>query len=84
MDIIGKIRPPSLKNYSFILVAIDYFTKWVEVVPLKITNQSEVIKCITENMIQRFGLPQTITTNQGTHLLVMMSWNMHLICIQYS
>ena len=47
-------------------MATDYFTKWVEAIPLKTVSQSEVIKCIKENIIHRFGLPQTITADQGT------------------
>ena len=35
MDLIRKIYLASSKGHNFILVAIDYFTKWVEVVPLK-------------------------------------------------
>ena len=30
IDLIGQIYPPSSKNHKFILVATDYFTKWVE------------------------------------------------------
>ena len=30
IDIIGKISPKSFSGHEFILVAIDYFTKWVE------------------------------------------------------
>ena len=72
MDIISKIYPPSSKNHTFILVATDYFTKWVEAIPLKTVNQSKVIKCIKENIIHRFGLPQTITADQGLLLPGMM------------
>jgi hypothetical protein len=35
MDMIGKINPPSSKGHQFILAITDYFTKWVEVVPMK-------------------------------------------------
>jgi hypothetical protein len=35
IDLIGQIYPPSSKGDKFILVAIDYFTKWVEAIPLK-------------------------------------------------
>ena len=34
MDLIGKIYPTS-KGHNFILVATDYFTKWMEAVSLK-------------------------------------------------
>ena len=48
------------------LVATYYFTKWTEGVPLKNMTHKEVIKFITEHIIHRFGIPQTLTTDQGT------------------
>ena len=47
MDIIRKVYPASSKGHGFILVEMDYFTKWVEVVPLKTVNQQSVIDFIT-------------------------------------
>ncbi|CAL8168357.1 unnamed protein product [Prunus armeniaca] len=35
MDLIGKIYPASSKQHCFIIVATDYFTKWVEAKPVK-------------------------------------------------
>jgi hypothetical protein len=48
-----------------VLVATDYFTKWTEVVPLKnmTLTHKEVIEFITEHIIHRFGIPQTLTTD---------------------
>ncbi|XP_050233412.1 uncharacterized protein LOC126681899 [Mercurialis annua] len=66
VDLIGKIYPPSAKGHTFVIVATDYFTKWVEVKPLKSPTQDEVIKFFKENLIHRHGLPETITTDQGT------------------
>ncbi|GKV50000.1 hypothetical protein SLEP1_g56718 [Rubroshorea leprosula] len=66
IDLIGKVYPPSSKGHSFIIVATDYFTKWVKAKPMKKVDQSDVIKFIKENIIHRFGLPETITTDQGT------------------
>ena len=66
MDLIGKIYLTSSKGHNFILVAIDYFTKWVEAVPLKKVEQKDVIQFIKEHIIHRFGSPQSITTDQGT------------------
>jgi hypothetical protein len=64
-----KIWPnssPSSKGHHFVLVATDYFTKWTEAVPLKNMTHKEVIEFITEHIIHRFGIPQTLTTDQGT------------------
>ncbi|XP_071918861.1 uncharacterized protein [Coffea arabica] len=35
MDVIGAIDPPASNGHRFILVAIEYFTKWVEVASYK-------------------------------------------------
>jgi len=66
IDLIGQIYPPSSKNHKFILVATDYFTKWVEAIPLKNVTSKEMIEFVKEHIIYRFGIPQTITTDQGT------------------
>ncbi|GKV33401.1 hypothetical protein SLEP1_g41920 [Rubroshorea leprosula] len=66
IDLIGKIYPPSSKGRSFIIVATDYFTEWVEARPMKKVEQGDVIKFIKEDLIHRFGLPETITSDQGT------------------
>jgi transposase InsO family protein len=57
--------PPSSKGHKFILVATDYFTKWVEAIPLKIASSANMIEFIKEHIIYRFGIPQSITTDQG-------------------
>ena len=62
---IGQIYPPSSKNHKFILVATDYFTKWVEAIPLKNVTSREMIEFVNEHIIYQFGIPQTITTDQG-------------------
>ena len=66
MDLIGKIYSASSKGHNFILVATDYFTKWVEAIPLKNAEQKDVIRFIKEHIIHRFGIPQSITIDQGT------------------
>jgi transposase InsO family protein len=66
LDFIGQIHPLSSKGHRFVLVAMDYFTKWIEAVPLKNMTHKEVIEFITEHIIHRFNIPQTLTTDQGT------------------
>ena len=69
LDFIGQIHPPSSKGHRFVLVATDYFTKWTEAVPLKNMTHKEVIDFITKHIIHRFGIPQTLTTDQGTSFM---------------
>jgi len=66
IDLIGQIYPPSSKGHKFILVATDYFTKWVEAIPFKKVTLANMIDFVKEHIVYRFGIPQTITTNQGT------------------
>ena len=69
LDFIGQINPPSSKGHRFVLVATDYFTKWTESVSLKNMTHKEVIEFITEHIIHRFGIPQTLTTDQGSSFI---------------
>ena len=48
------------------MVAIDYFTKWVEAIPLKTVTSKNMIDFVREHIVYHFGIPQTITTDQGT------------------
>jgi transposase InsO family protein len=52
-----------------VLVTMDYFTKWTEVVPLKNMTHREEIQFISEHIIHRFGIPQTLTTDQGSSFI---------------
>ena len=72
LDFISQINPPSSKGHRFVLVAMDYFTKWTEVVPLKNMTHREVIEFITEHIIHRFGIPQTLTMDQGSSFLYLI------------
>jgi hypothetical protein len=56
LDFIGEIHPP-LKRNRFVLVAIDYFTKWTEAIAMKNMTHREVVEFITKNIIHRFDIP---------------------------
>ena len=61
----GKIYPPSSKRHTFIIVATDYFTKWVEAQSIANVSQANVIRFIERQIIHRFGILETITADQG-------------------
>ena len=66
IDLIGQIFSPSSKGHKFILVATDYFTKWVEAIPLKTITSKNLVDFVKEHIVYHFGIPQTITIDQGT------------------
>ncbi|RDY01034.1 Pol polyprotein, partial [Mucuna pruriens] len=53
---------------TFILVAIDYFTKWVEASSYPSVPRKTVIRFIKRDIICRYGLPAHIITDNGTNL----------------
>jgi hypothetical protein len=65
LDFIGEIHPRSSKGHWFILVAIDYFTKWTEAVPLRNMTHREVISFVQEHIIYRFGVIEESKTTRG-------------------
>ena len=46
INIIGKIHPTTSNGHEFILVAIEYFTKWVEATSYKVLNSKKVAQFI--------------------------------------
>jgi ribonuclease HI len=69
MDFIGMISPPSSKQHHFIIVATDFFTKWVEAEPMKHITADKVKDFIFDNLICRFGVPECIITDRGTSFM---------------
>ena len=58
--------PPS-SGYLYILLTVDYVSKWVEVVPCRTNDNAIVVKFLKENVLSRFGTPRAIISDQGTH-----------------
>jgi hypothetical protein len=65
LDFIGEIHSESSKGHRFILVDTDYFTKWTNAVSLRNMTHWAVISFVQEHIIYQFGVPQTVTTDQG-------------------
>ena len=68
IDVIGAIEPEAVNGHHFILVAIDYFTNWVEVASYASVTRSVVVRFIKREIICRYGLPRKIITDNGTNL----------------
>ncbi|KAM2957000.1 hypothetical protein FF2_024063 [Malus domestica] len=67
MDVIGKITPTSgAAKHAWIIVATDYFTKWVEAKSYAELTSKEVCDFVEEHIVTRFGVPEMIITDNGT------------------
>ena len=47
------------------LVAFDYFTKWVEAEPLAIITKGKIQSFVWKNIVYRFGIPRMIISDNG-------------------
>ena len=56
------------KDIGFILAIMDYFSKWVKVVPLKEVKALNVIKFIKHHVLYHFGVPRRIVHDNGVGL----------------
>ena len=67
---IDFMRPfPSSRGNKYILVAVDYVSKWVEAVPSP-TNDSRVVAKLFKRVIfPRFGVPRVLISDNGTHFI---------------
>lgn len=50
---------------KFLVVGIDYFTKWVEVEPLAKITEQNIRKFVEKNIICRFGIPRALVSDNG-------------------
>ncbi|CAN6712131.1 unnamed protein product [Malus baccata var. baccata] len=65
MDFIGQIYSAFSKGHTFIIVATDYFTKWVEASAVKSITSAAVKNFIETKILHRYGVPETIVTDRG-------------------
>ena len=67
LDIVGPF-PKAVGNKKYLLVCIDYFTKWVEVEPLANIRDVDVRRFIWKNIVTRFGVPNVLILDNGRQL----------------
>jgi hypothetical protein len=64
LDLVGPLQKAP-GGYTHLLVAIDKFSKWIEVRPLNNIRSEQAVAFFT-NIIHRFGVPNSIITDNGT------------------
>jgi hypothetical protein len=58
--------PPAQGNSKYVVVAVEYFSKWIEAKPLATITLATVQKFFWPNIVCRFGVSKAITMDNGT------------------
>ena len=67
IDVIRKISPKSSNGHEFILVAIDYFTKWVEFASYARLTSARVASFIRSHIIFHYKVFHELIPDRGVH-----------------
>ncbi|XP_075665329.1 uncharacterized protein LOC142634989 [Castanea sativa] len=67
IDVIKRIAPKASNGHEHILVAIDYFTKWIKSASYSILKAKHVARFLENNIICQFVVPQEIISDNGSH-----------------
>lgn len=65
MDLMGPF-PTSKKQHTYLLVIVDYYTKWVEMFPLRDSKTQKIGKILREEVFTRWGGSQIPDIRQGS------------------
>ena len=65
IDFMGPF--PSSFGFEYILVEVDYVSKWVEAIATKTNDHKVVVKFLQDNIFCRFGFPRAIISDGGKH-----------------
>ena len=58
---------PTSYGHTYILVGVDYVSKWVEAIPCKTNDHRVVLKFLKANIFSRFGVPKDFISDGGSH-----------------
>jgi hypothetical protein len=60
---------PKLGHCEYILVAVDYVSKWVEAMPCRAPNAKRSKRMVEEIIFLRFGVPRMVISDGGSHFI---------------
>lgn len=68
VDILGPL-PVTWKGNRYIVVFVEYLTKWPEIFPVQNTEAITIARLITDEIIPRHGAPRTLLSDRGSNFL---------------
>ena len=60
-------NPPSCGNHKYIVVVVDYFTKWIEAMPAYDNTTEITVWFFFNHVITRFFIPKELVSDHGKH-----------------
>ena len=60
-------KPTSARGHGYIIVAIDYFTKWAKAMPTYVEEGNTTTLFLFNHVIARFRVPESIVTDHRSH-----------------
>jgi hypothetical protein len=64
MDILDPL-PMTERSNKYVLVCGEYFTKWIECIPLRNQEAVTIAEALVENVFSRYGMPHELHSDQG-------------------
>ena len=65
IDIIGEVRTKASNGHRYIIMAIDYFSKWVEAESFAMVGSKQMARFIEQNIICKYGLPHHVVIDNS-------------------
>ncbi len=59
------LLPETAHGYKHLLICVDVFSKWVELIPMRSKSSAEVAQALEMNIIARFGVPDELRVDRG-------------------
>jgi transposase InsO family protein len=60
---------PKFGKFEYILVAVDYVSKWVEALPCRSADHKSSIRMFEETIFPRFSTPRLVISDGGSHFI---------------
>ena len=67
IDFMGPF--PKSYDSEYILVAVDYVSKWVEAIPYRVADAKHAKKMLVETIFPCFGVPRMVISDRGPHFI---------------
>ena len=68
LDMVGPLRKSSTGGHTFLLVAVDKFTKWIEANPVTNAGATTALNFV-KSIVFCFGVPHSIITDNGSNFI---------------